>query len=151
MKIRLKPNHPVAQKLEQIFELMEKLGVTIEIGDNIVTVKTNGAEYQMYDNELNVAQANHSQIDQLPPKLEYKIIGDKNESKAATYIMDVSDKDEIQDIKEFKEACAAGLFIDSDGFGYPVKDGMANPSICITPSELHKIPENATHILWYNQ
>ncbi len=150
MKIRLLSNHPVVQKLEQIFELMEKLGVTIEIGDNIITVKTNGVEYQMYDNELNIARANHSQIDQLPPKLEYKIIGDKNET---TYIMDVSDKDDIdiQSIKEFKEACAMGSFIDSDGFGYPVKDGMANPSICITPSELHKIPENATHILWYNQ
>ena len=61
------------------------------------------------------------------------------------------DEDDVYTVKEFKEFCKDGAFIDYDGFGYPVKDKMADPSIWIKPSKLGMIPEDATHIVWYNR
>lgn len=43
------------------------------------------------------------------------------------------------------------MFIDYDGFGHPVKDRKCDPDIYIKPSKRHEIPEDATHIVWYNR
>lgn len=51
---------------------------------------------------------------------------------------------------EFKHFATYGA-TDYDGFGYPVRDGMEDTSIRIYPSELKKIPNDATHISWYNK
>ncbi len=60
-------------------------------------------------------------------------------------------EDDVYTIKEFKLFCKNGRFIDYDGFGYPVKDKLADESIDIKPSKLKLIPDDATHIIWYNR
>lgn len=72
-------------------------------------------------------------------------------SVTGTYGNGPSDEEDVYTIKEFKEYCDAGAFIDYDGWGYPVKDSMADRDICIQPSVLHRIPRSATHIVWYNK
>lgn len=55
-------------------------------------------------------------------------------------------------VQEFKQYCATGAFVDYDGYGYPAKDGMARGGhAVIQPSTLHLIPEDATHIVWFNR
>ena len=39
------------------------------------------------------------------------------------------EEDDVYTIKEFKEHVASGAFIDYDGFGFPVKDSLADISI----------------------
>lgn len=63
----------------------------------------------------------------------------------------IPDYADIMTIEEFKEEVKGGMFIDYDGFGHPVKDGMEDEKIYIYPSKIHEIPEDATHIAWYNK
>jgi hypothetical protein len=60
-------------------------------------------------------------------------------------------EDDVYTVEEFKEMCECGGFIDYDGFGYPVKDSLADENITVFPSKLNKIPLDATHIVWYNR
>jgi hypothetical protein len=50
--------------------------------------------------------------------------------------------------EEFIEDCKNKFFTDYDGYGYPVKNGKV-ATIKIFPSQLN-IPEDATHIIWFN-
>jgi len=59
--------------------------------------------------------------------------------------------EDVYTVAEFREACDCGTFMDYDGFGYPVKDHMINTSITVIPSKVSKIPEDATHVVWYNK
>lgn len=52
----------------------------------------------------------------------------------------------LMTIEEFK----GFLFIDYDGHGHPVKDNKMSGHY-IKPSKLDQIPEDATHIMWYNK
>lgn len=58
---------------------------------------------------------------------------------------------DVYTVEHFKESCEDYSFIDSDGFGNPVKGQFADPAIVVLPSELDSIPPCATHIVWYNQ
>lgn len=58
--------------------------------------------------------------------------------------------DDVYTIEEFKECCDTGAFVDYDGYGYPVRNKLANRSILVKPSDLKSIPECATHIVWFN-
>jgi len=60
-------------------------------------------------------------------------------------------EDDVYTVEEFTQHVKDHSFIDYDGFGYPVKDGKADPSIYIKPSRLHEIPADATHIVWFNR
>jgi len=60
-------------------------------------------------------------------------------------------EDDVYTVEEFKDYCECGAFIDYDGFGYPVKDGMADTDIEVYPSICKDIPKDATHIVWYNR
>lgn len=61
-------------------------------------------------------------------------------------------EDDVYTVQEFLDHVRAGSFIDYDGFGYPVKDGLADESCPIHPSECPgSIPSDATHIVWYNR
>lgn len=58
---------------------------------------------------------------------------------------------DLMTIDEYKENVASGMFIDYDGSGHPVKDAKmarnrVKPSQC--PND---IPEDATHIMWFNR
>jgi hypothetical protein len=61
-------------------------------------------------------------------------------------------EDDVYTTVEFLEHCNDGGFIDYDGFGYPVKDKLADTSVFIKPSSAKDtIPKDATHIVWYNR
>lgn len=63
-----------------------------------------------------------------------------------------NNEDDVFTVAEFKEACAVYCFVDDDGWGYPMNDqGYADPTTLIKPSNLSAIPEDATHIVWYNR
>lgn len=74
-----------------------------------------------------------------------------NFSKTGQYGCIPEEEDDVYTVKEFREACACGGFIDYDGYGYPVKDGKADPDVIIQPSRLGEIPDDATHIVWFNR
>ena len=59
--------------------------------------------------------------------------------------------DDVYTVKEFKQRVKNEDFIDSDGYGHLVKDSKCDPNIYIVPSKLYEIPEDATHIVWYNR
>lgn len=60
--------------------------------------------------------------------------------------------DDVYTIKEFLEHVESNSFIDYDGWGYPVKNKLADESIPIIPSRANQdIPKDATHIVWYNR
>lgn len=58
---------------------------------------------------------------------------------------------DVMPVSEFKDAVHAGVFIDYDGHGYPAQDGVMNRDIKILPSTVANIPEDATHIIWFNR
>lgn len=55
--------------------------------------------------------------------------------------------------EEFLEEVKAGSLTIDDGHGYPVKNNKMNPDSKIIPSPIGvtPIPEDATHIAWYNK
>ena len=65
---------------------------------------------------------------------------------------------DLMTVEEFKDACEDGCFIDYDGMGDMVKDGhivVVDPDSnffgnWVKPSTRHLIPDDITHILWYN-
>jgi len=60
--------------------------------------------------------------------------------------------DDVYTVEEFAAHVRANTFIDYDGFGHPVKDKKLDPSITISPSQWPGcVPEDATHIVWYNK
>ena len=68
------------------------------------------------------------------------------------YNRPVRSDNDVYTIMEFNENCECGGFIDYDGFGYPVKEGKADPTISVYPSTRHKvIPKDATHVMWFNR
>lgn len=61
-------------------------------------------------------------------------------------------QDDVYDISVFIECCERGDFVDCDGYGHPVRNDLSDPDILIFPSEVPDcIPDNATHIVWYNK
>jgi hypothetical protein len=68
-----------------------------------------------------------------------------------TYGNHPSGESDVYTVEGFKSLCERHLFIDYDGFGYPVKDRLADKSITIYPSRCEEIPADATHIVWFNR
>lgn len=60
-------------------------------------------------------------------------------------------EDDVYTAEEFRLCVKGGGFIDYDGYGHPVKDKKADPSINIYPSKIKEIPADATHIVWFNR
>lgn len=61
------------------------------------------------------------------------------------------DYGDLMTVEEWKHGCEVGpMFIDYDGYGYAVKDDMVDTTP-IAPSIRHKMPEDATHIVWFNR
>jgi hypothetical protein len=74
-----------------------------------------------------------------------------NFSSSDNYGSGPETEDDVYTIEEFKRFCKNGGFLDCDGFGHPVRDNKCDPDIFIKPSRLKEIPNNATHIIWYNR
>lgn len=53
--------------------------------------------------------------------------------------------------KNYVQCVESGLFIDDDGMGYPMKNGQADKSFIVSPSELDKLPADCTHVIWFNK
>jgi len=67
------------------------------------------------------------------------------------YTESIEKKDgNLMTIGEFKENVKSGRFIDYDGWGYPVKNDLYMKR-CFFPSEIDRIPKDATHFLWFNK
>jgi hypothetical protein len=61
-------------------------------------------------------------------------------------------EDDVYTVKEFLRNVEGRMFVDYDGFGYPVKDKLADNKFRISPSKCPDcIPIDATHIVWYNR
>lgn len=59
--------------------------------------------------------------------------------------------DDVYTVAEFLALVDTNAFMDYDGYGYPVKDNKA-ARVTISPSSARSdIPEDATHIVWYNR
>lgn len=68
------------------------------------------------------------------------------------YNDDIDEDADIIIVKDFREACECGAFVDYDGMGSPVKNDKCNSKAeyWIYPSTL-VIPSDATHVVWYNR
>lgn len=53
-------------------------------------------------------------------------------------------------VQDFKEYVRTKMFIDYDGHGNPVKNNLMSNQV-IKPSRIYEIPEDATHIMWFNK
>lgn len=61
------------------------------------------------------------------------------------------DEDDVYTVEEFVAQVKGGAFNDYDGSGAPVKDGLRSIDFDIYPSLVHEIPEDATHVVWFNK
>lgn len=66
------------------------------------------------------------------------------------------DNGDVMTIEEFKGMVACGGITDYDGHGHPMKDGLEDHGWYLYPSNVDPedgdgIPEDATHIAWYNK
>jgi hypothetical protein len=57
----------------------------------------------------------------------------------------------IMTVEDFIASVRDGSLIDYDGYGNPMKEGRIDPRCYVSPSNLNSIPEDATHIAWYNK
>ena len=78
----------------------------------------------------------------------------------ATYTDPVPDYGELMTVEEYLAAVDRGSFIDYDGHGEAVRDGLVarhnpfipGPNDPVVPSDRDsKIPLDATHVVWYNR
>ena len=53
-------------------------------------------------------------------------------------------------VDDYREMCACHSLIDYDGSGNPVRDGFVDRGWEVVPSQ-GNVPEDATHILWFNR
>ena len=66
------------------------------------------------------------------------------------YLQELPNFGDLMTVEEFKRRVESKFFIDYDGFGQAVKEGKVDP-VLIYPSQVDEIPEDATHIMWYNK
>jgi len=63
-----------------------------------------------------------------------------------------ADMKQTMTVQSFLDNVRLAAYTDDDGFGHPATDGVENTSVRIYPSEMGRdIPEDATHIFWYNK
>ena len=74
-----------------------------------------------------------------------------NFSVTGTYGCVPKGEDDVYTVEEFRDCCDSKAFVDYDGWGYPVKEKKAARNVKIQPSVVECIPEDATHIVWYNR
>lgn len=66
------------------------------------------------------------------------------------YDQEVPDYGDLMTREEWLDMVKHGFFIDYDGMGSPVKDGKAMNG-WVYPSQADKLPEDATHVVWFNK
>ena len=66
----------------------------------------------------------------------------------------ITKNDDVMTIKDFKESCKDGLFIDYDGFCYLVCEDDENymdTAKAYYPSNRNLIPKTTKKIVWFNR
>ena len=72
-RVRLKDYHPTMKKLDEIFSLMGKLGIRIDVNDGqLEVVDDKYGRFQLNDNEDNNGGNRYAPSD-LPPSFEFKL------------------------------------------------------------------------------
>lgn len=69
---------------------------------------------------------------------------------SGVYDQDVPEYGDLMTREEWLNAVETGFFIDYDGMGSPVKDGKMM-SGWVFPSQADMLPEDATHVVWFNK
>lgn len=70
----------------------------------------------------------------------------------ADYVRVVDEDGCLLTIAEYISSCLIAAFTDDDGYGHPVKDSQMDTSIHLFPSKRGRdIPEDATHVVWFNR
>lgn len=60
--------------------------------------------------------------------------------------------DDLMTIEEFKLLSEDAIYIRyEEGYAHPVKDNLIDTSITVEVDDHSNIPEDATHIVWYNK
>lgn len=67
------------------------------------------------------------------------------------YSTPLPDYGTLMTVDEFRADVRSRLLIDYDGFGHPVRNGRLDQTRTVYPSQVHRIPPDATHIHWYNR
>lgn len=57
----------------------------------------------------------------------------------------------VYPVSQFREMVDDESLIDDDGFGHPVKDGLVDTDVIVSPSAVEDLPEDATHVEWFNR
>ncbi len=57
---------------------------------------------------------------------------------------------DLLSVDEFLDMAESGALIDYDGFGHPVRDGFVDEGWYVQPEAMN-VPEDATHVLWFNR
>ena len=68
-----------------------------------------------------------------------------------SYKDSLPDYGDLMTVDEFKKAVACGAFVDCDGYGHPSNNNLVDHNIHIFPSQVADIPNDATHIVWFNR
>lgn len=59
---------------------------------------------------------------------------------------------ELMSTKDFKDSVKNGIFNDFDGFGhYVYEDEMIDEDSVVLPSKINEIPDDVTHVMWFNK
>mgnify|MGYP000845426080 CR=1 FL=1 len=66
------------------------------------------------------------------------------------YVEEIPDYGDLMTVENFKESVKYGALIDYDGHGLVVKDRKMAKWV-MYPSIAHLIPEDATHVMWFNK
>lgn len=67
------------------------------------------------------------------------------------YDEEIPDYGTVFTVEEFTAAVDDGGFINYDGQGYPCKDGKMMGRYRMLPSQIGRMPEDATHFVWFNK
>lgn len=62
-----------------------------------------------------------------------------------------SETGNLMTVEEFREYVEDGFLVDYDGHGRLVRNGEVERKGYILPSEVNEIPQDVTHIRWYNR
>jgi len=73
MRMILKNNHPLIQKLDKLLAYADELGIQIDYSWNNSVVTYQGKDYKLLDID------NNEPVSIFPPQLEYKLIYEKEE------------------------------------------------------------------------
>jgi len=85
---------------------------------------------------------------QIPPEAPAE--GERDVSDPC-YDKPLPDYGELISVDRFRAAVLAGNLIDYDGTGHPVRDGRMDGKHYVYPSDPGSVPEDATHIMWFNR